>query len=128
MGMPPSGPFHHQMLGTLDPTTSLIVGVASGTSVPKNCRGVTDLVLYMTSSAALSAGTVIVEEATWDDLTEKIYSGTWSQIASYTMSSVFASAGGQSGQHLPVSAYSHVRVRIGTTLVGGLLSAVLEGC
>lgn len=104
-----------------------IAASTAGISQPKDCRGYEHLTVYLTASAALSAGTLIVEEASWDPMAEAIYTGTWSQIASYTLSSVFASTGGQSAQHLPVTHYANVRTRIGTTVVGGTLATELEG-
>ncbi len=86
-----------------------------------NCSNYNNLTVYVEGSAALSAGTLIIEESRrLDEL------GTWSQIASVTLATPFASAGGEYANHLPVSAYAWVRCRIGTTVVGGTISVELR--
>ena len=104
----------------------------TGSSQPINCAPYPYVTVYVTASAALSAGTLIVEEADYDPLTESPYGGTWSTITTVTLSSVFGSAGGQSAIHIGGPgggyAYAFLRVRIGTTVVGGTLAAVLRAC
>jgi hypothetical protein len=118
----PAGPFRSVQF------TGQTAGNAGGTGPWINCRGFTNLTVYVAGSAALSAGTLIVEEASWDPTTEVPFPGTASQITSVTLSSPFASAGGQYATHCPVSAYAWVRTRIGTSVVGGTISVDLEGC
>lgn len=77
-------------------------------------------VVYITSTAALSAGTLIIEESNDPGAT------VWSQVASVTLATPFASAGGVYADHLPTAAYAFVKCRIGTTVVGGTISVELR--
>ncbi len=120
-------PFRALLLGVQN-EDGTITGVASGTSQGHDCSSYPYLAIVLDSSAALSSGTLIAEEADYDPDRQVIYSGTWSQIASYTLSSVFASAGGQAIQHLQPSRYPFVRVRLSVAAVGGLLKVGLIGC
>lgn len=104
----------------------MLTGVASGASQPRQTRGYSQRTVYITATDAISDGTLIVEEASWDDQTGVPYGGTWSQIASYTLSSVFPSAGGQYSDHLPVSNYAFIRCRVGTSVVGAMIDVALE--
>ncbi len=100
----------------------IITGVASGGSHgSQNCEGYTCLVVYVIGSAALSAGTLLIEERDQPQDPPGL-------IASITLSSPFASAGGTYAYHLPVSAYGYVSARIGTSVTGGTVSAVLRAC
>lgn len=113
----PGGPFRQ----------TLFAAGTTGSSTPQNCRGVLNLTVYATASDAISAGTLIIEEADYDPTSVGAYGGTWSQIASITLSTPFSAAGGQYAYHLPAAAYSFVRVRIGTTVVGATLTGTLVG-
>ncbi len=123
----PAGPVRALLLGTLG-SNSLRTGVTLGISQPFAMAPYQNLTFYVRGSAALSAGTLIFEEADWDPLTEKIFAGTWSTIATLTLSSVFASAGGEAAYHVggPGGSYCYafVRARIGTTVVGGTVTVV----
>lgn len=98
----------------------LLNAATTGTPTAGDARGYSSPSVTVTASAAISAGTVIVEES--DDPT---YAGTWSQIESITLSSVFPSAGGKSVRHYSQSSYGFIRTRIGTTVVGGTISTFL---
>lgn len=98
----------------------LIDGRTSGAG-RADCSNYDNLTVYIEASAALSAGTLIIEESRRDSDT-----AAWSQIASVTLSSPFASAGGEYAYHLPVSSYAWVRGRIGTTVVGGTITVELR--
>lgn len=83
-----------------------------------NCENYNNITVYVRGSAALSAGTLIIEEAVDPGDT-----AAWSQIGSITLSTPFASAGGEYAYHLPApSAYAYVKTRIGTTVVGGTIT------
>ncbi len=103
----------------------------TGSSNPIDCSPYPYITVYLKSSAALSAGTVIIEEADYDPRSE-VVPASWSTISTLTLSSVFASAGGQAAVHIGGPgggyAYAFLRVRIGTTVVGGTLAAVLRAC
>lgn len=101
----------------------LLSGVTTGTGPSILVRGYPSLTLYITGSAALSAGTLILEES--DD---PAYAGTWSAMSSTTLATPFASAGGKYAVHLQQSASAYVRARIGTNVVGGTVDAAIEGC
>ncbi len=98
----------------------MLEGKTTGSGVA-NCSNYNNLTVYIEGSAALSAGTLIIEESRRIEDT-----GTWSQIASVTLATPFASAGGEYANHLPVSSYGWVRCRIGTTVVGGTISVELR--
>ncbi len=85
-----------------------------------DCSNYNSLVVYIRGSAALSAGTLIIEES--DDPNEAL---TWSQIGSVTLATPFAAAGGKFAYHPQVAAFGWVRCRIGTTVVGGTISVTL---
>ena len=100
----------------------LITGVASGSShASVNCEGYTNLVVYVQASAACSAGTLLIEERDRPQDAPGL-------VASITLSSPFSGAGGTYAYHLPVSAYGFVSARIGTSVTGALVSAVLRAC
>ncbi len=98
----------------------LLSGATTGTSEPVDVNAFLSLAVTITATAALSAGTLIVEES--DD---PLYAGTWSTIATENLATIFASGGGKSVRHYPNSAYGYVRTRIGTTVVGGQISTSL---
>ncbi len=101
----------------------LIDGLAASPSAGViDCAGYEALTVYVTGSAALSAGVLIIEESPTKGST-----GTWSQIASVTLATPFASAGGEYATHLPLSAYAYVGARIGTSAVGGTITVELRG-
>ncbi len=82
-----------------------------------DCSNYNNLTVYIEGSAALSAGTLIIEESRRIDDTN-----TWSQIGSVTLATPFASAAGEYAYHAPISAYAFVRTRIGTSVVGGTIT------
>jgi hypothetical protein len=84
-----------------------------------NCSNYNNIVVYIEASAALSNGTLIIEESR--RMTE---TNTWSTIATVTLSTQapFDSGAGQFGYHLPFAAYTFIRTRIGTTVVGGTIT------
>ena len=116
-GVSGASPLRTLLLGS-QATDGTITGVTSGTSQGLAVEAYANVTIYVTASAALSAGTLIVEEADYDTDREMI-SNNWSVVATYTLSSVFSGAGGKAANHLPAASYNHVRVRIGTTVVGG---------
>lgn len=120
-----ASPLRARLLGTLN-TDSTITGVTTGTSQGIPVAPYENFTVYVFASDALSAGVLLVEEADYDQQQTTPYSGTWSQVSSTTLSSTFAAAGGQVGIHLPAGAYGYLRVRIGTTVVGGTITAVLR--
>lgn len=116
----PGAPLRAVLVGS--DTNGQIGGVASGSAhAPVNCAGYTNLVVYVKASAALSDGTLIIEE-------RDLASDAAGQIASITLATPFASAGGTYAYHLQNAAYGYVNARIGTTVVGGTITAVLRAC
>ncbi len=95
----------------------LLSGATTGTSPVVCIGGYTAPAITITASAALSAGTLVVEES--DDPN---YAGTWSTIETVDLASLFASAGGKQMRHYDVANYSFLRVRVGTTVAGGTIS------
>jgi hypothetical protein len=109
------------LIGSQD-TAGNITGVASGSShTSVNCEGYTNPVIYITASAACSAGTVLIEERDRPQDSAGL-------IATVTLSSPFASAGGTYAYHLQTAAYGYVSARIGTSVTGAVVSAVLRMC
>lgn len=96
-------------------------GVMTGTGVPVEVKAYTSPSTEITASAALSDGTLIIEESS-----DPLYAGTWSQIESVTLSSVFSGAGGKSVRHHPQSSYGYIRTRVGTTVAGGTISTIVQ--
>lgn len=127
----PGGPLNAPLLGTFN-ADGTITGVASGTSQSIDAQGYANLTVYAYASAAISAGTLIVEEAYKHPSTQALPTGTYSQVTSVTLSSPFSAAGGWVAIHLGGPggqyAYDYVRVRIGTAVEGGTLAAALVGC
>lgn len=114
----PGGPLRAVLVG--GGTSDAPTGVTTGSDrAPVPMAGYTNAVVYVKSSAALSAGTLVIEEK---DQASDI-SGT---IATVDLATVFASAGGSYAYHLPNAEYGYLSARIGTTVVGGLVSAVLR--
>lgn len=100
--------------------------VASGTSIPIEAGARLNWTAYIKGSAALSAGTLLVEEADFDPSNDTV-PATWSTVVSVTLATPFASAGGQYANHLPAATYSYLRARVGTSVTGGTITVVLKG-
>src|SRR5262249_47552317 len=109
------------LVGTPNVLGTTIAGVTSGSSTgPVNCEGYTCHTLYVVASAALSDGTLIIEER---DQPQDVPG----QVASITLSTPFASAGGTYAYHVfAPSAFGYLSARIGTTVVGGTIYVVLR--
>lgn len=119
-------PFRAIMLGSTDATTGTVTGVTTGTSKPFDMQGWSVPTIYLLASAALSEGTLIIEEADFDPTLRSFGSLAWSNIATRTLATDFTSAGGWEAIHLAQSAYSYLRVRIGATVVGGTLIVTMK--
>lgn len=113
--MPNIGYLRTLVLGT-EVADGTVTGVTTGTSIPVNCTGYGIVTLYLRSVGTTTGGTIVLEEADWGPL-EAPYSGTWSQIGSYTANSF--TGGVQSANHISNSAYRWLRVRISATITGG---------
>jgi hypothetical protein len=113
--MPNSGPRRVLLLGT-ENSDGTVVGVTSGTSVAISApdRGIASV--YLRSIGTTSGGTIIIEESDSTE-SERVYSGTWSQMASIAASSF--TGGAQSANHFANSAYGQIRVRISSPITGG---------
>ncbi len=108
------------LVGTQD--GAILTGVTSGsTHPPANCAGYTNLTVYVIATALCSAGTLIIEERDQGQDTP----GT---IATITLTSPFAAAGGTYAYHLPTACYGLISARIGTTVTGtgATVAAVLR--
>ena len=106
------GPSRIVLLGSDNP----VAGVTSGQSqaIQRFDDGV--LSFYIRGIGTVSTGTLIIEEA---DIApnEQDYTGTWSQIASITLSAL--TGGAQQAYHIVDSSYGYVRVRLSAAVTGG---------
>lgn len=103
-------------------TAGIETGVLTGSAhAPVNCEGYRDIVIYVKSDAACSAGTLVIEER--DRLQD-----TAGTIATITLATPFAASGGTYAYHLQSACYGYVNCRIGTDSVGGNIIAVLRAC
>ena len=93
------------------------------TSTPVNCLGYKNITIYFKRSTSIT-GVVTVEEADFNPTTESGYSGTWSVIVAFDVSTMTTD---QFAYHAPSSAFSQVRTRISTVIGGGTVSTVLTG-
>ncbi len=98
----------------------------TGVSIPIPADGRLNWTFYLTASAALSAGTFVIEECDYNPQVNTV-PATWSQVASVTLATPFASTGGVYAYHLQQACYGYLRGRIGTTAVGGTLTASVKG-
>jgi len=93
--------------------TTLCSAITTGTCGtihgPLNGKNVT---IYLETSAGVSAGTVVIEEASSD-----AFAGTWSSIQSFGTTTANAST----GIHIP-GLFGAARVRISSNIVGGTLT------
>lgn len=95
----------------------VIAGVTTGTGQPIKVYADQSLTFYLASQGTTSGGTVLLEEADWDDSLEQPYTGTWSQIASIAASTF--TGGAQTAYHISPNSYAYVRPRISATITGG---------
>ena len=114
----PAAPLRAVLVGSQN--GAVLTGVASGAAHgPVDCSSYAYLTLYLASTAALTEGTVVLEER--DQLQD-----TPGAIVTVTLATPFASAGGTYAYHVTPSAFGYISGKIGTTVVGGLVSAVLR--
>lgn len=102
-----------------------VTGVASGSAhAPVDVSAYQNLTLYVVASAALSAGTLVIEE-------RDLLSDVPGVIDTITLATPFVSTGGTYAYHFGGPggsfAYGLISARIGTSAVGGTLTAVLRG-
>lgn len=93
-----------------------VTGVTAGTSQPVLSAAQGIIAFYFRSVGTTSGGTLLVEEADWDEQ-EQVYSGTWSVMTTISASSF--TGGAQLAYHPSDSAYGWVRVRISSAITGG---------
>lgn len=106
--------------------TALLTAVTTGTSQAIDVSSCEALVLRLFSTGTTSGGTIIFEEAEWDELTQQPYTGTWSQIASIAASSFTGTA--STMYHVSPNCFDNVRVRISSDITGGgTITASLRG-
>src|SRR5690349_14483147 len=96
-------------LGTLK--QSLFTAKTAGTGEPIDARGYPCVPLYVSASAAPGAGTLMLEEADWNDNSSP-YAGTWSQIASINLVTVFSGGASMYAYRVTPAAFAWVRVRV----------------
>lgn len=118
----PAGPLRALLVGTN--TAGVFSGVASGSSHgPIEIGSYQNLTLYVVASAALSAGTVIIEERDQPQDAPSV-------IDTITLATPFVSAGGTYAYHVGGPggsfAYGQISARIGTSVVGGTVYVVLR--
>jgi hypothetical protein len=114
----PGGPQRAVLVGagTNDAPTGVTTGAARS---PVPVAGFVYHVVYVKATAALSAGTLVIDER---DQPGDVPGA----IATLNLASIFSGGGGTYAYHLPVSAYGYLSAHIGTTVVDGLVSAVLR--
>ena len=116
--MPPTSPARTLLLGTYTAATDSYTGVtATGPSLPVKVTPQSFLTFYLTSIGTTSGGTIILEEADWNDEQGSPYSGTWSQLASVAASSF--TGGAQAAFHFGPSSFGYVRARVSVAISGG---------
>lgn len=100
-------------------------GATTGSSRPVALAGRDQAVFYVIGSGTISAGTLIFEEADYAP-NGLIYAGTWSAIASASVTLTSVSGGAQAAVHLVNGAYAFVRARftVNVTGAGGLVDVV----
>lgn len=98
-------------------TQGVITGVTNATSPPVFTRSHELLAFYLTSIGTTSGGTVLLEEADWDEGQEKPYAGTWSQITSIAASTFTGTV--TLAYHVGPNCYGAVRARISSAITGG---------
>jgi hypothetical protein len=106
------------ILGTETPNQlTPVAGVTTGQSsaILRDQDGV--LSFYVRGIGTITGGTLIIEEADWNQFIDVDYTGTWSQIQSVTLSTL--SGGAQLSIHITDSSYGFVRARISSTVTGG---------
>ena len=91
------------------------------TSKPVDCRGRTHVTVYLSGAGTTSSGVISIEESMpagtpGGQVPAQSYSGTWSLISAVNASTV--TGGAMAAQHLTISSYGWIRVRI-TTVIGG---------
>ena len=105
---------------------ALLTAVTTGSSQPVDVSACNTIVLRLFSTGTTSGGTIIFEEAEWDELTQQPYTGTWSQIASIAASSFTGTA--STMYHVSPNCFDKVRVRISSDITGGgTITASLRG-
>lgn len=120
-----SRPFTYiQLLGTVSGNT--VTGVTTGTSIPVNVSALEYYAFHIrVQGSTPGAGTLIIEEASWNPQTMAIYTGTWSPIQTITATSLVGDA--EFVAHFFSEATHFVRIRIGTTITTSTVSVVLTG-
>lgn len=93
-----------------------VAGVTAGTSQPIQSFDQGLLTFYLRSVGTTSGGTILFEEADWGDK-EAPYSGTWSQMQSFSASTF--TGGTQLAYHPSDSSFGWVRARISSAITGG---------
>lgn len=107
---------------------TLLTAVTTGTSVPVWALPFENLTLYLVGAGTISAGTLIVEEATFAE--GHSTTALWSAVTGGNpLDCTQVSGGAQQAYQLPIGAYHYIRVRVGTTVsgAGGAITAVLCG-
>lgn len=87
-------------------------------SMPIDCSAWRYHTVYLKSTGTTSGGSITIEEADWDILSEVPFGGTWSIIGAAIAASTF-SGGAQIAVHLPAAAYGWIRVRVDAAITGG---------
>ncbi len=116
-GVSSAGPLRAVLLGSQ--TGAVLTGLATGLGQPVRCDSYADVSIYLVATAALSAGTLVIEERDQPQDVPGI-------IVTVTLATPFASTGGTYVYHLAPSSYGYLSARIGTTVEGGLVAAVLR--
>lgn len=114
--MPDTSQSRILLLGTN--IAGVITGVTTGASQPVDASQQNQLTAFLTSIGATTGGTILLEEADWDQSKDLPYAGTWSTITTFTASSF--TGGAQSVFHTTAPAcFAFVRFRISATITGG---------
>ncbi len=98
---------------------AVLTGVATGGGKPVDCTPYTCVSIYLIATAALTAGTLVLEERDQPQDVPGI-------IVTVTLATPFASTGGTYVYHLAPSSYGWLSAKVGTDVEGGLVAVVLR--
>ncbi len=102
----------------------LLTGAETGASEWIDVRGYSYITFYFKTTGNPGAGTCLIEEADFDVTQNSPAAFTASAIVTITIDTSVGTDG-QYAYHLPVSAYSKLRARIGTDVTVATLEVVL---
>lgn len=118
------GAFFKRLLGTYSGST-LTGASAVSTSVPFYAQPFQNLTFYVQAIGNPGAGTIVLEEGSWEADVQLPYAGTWSPIQSIDASTLVTDA--QLAVHVTGSCCQWVRARITVEVTVGTVSLTVVG-